>query len=366
MHYSLAPFLDRVLRGYLRMVEHDDLVLFNYTDKCTFEKAWDQYTLMARGIIFKKETGAIVASPFGKFFNYEEYPSRLAILIFQPHYIQEKMDGSLGIIYWHKNEWNIATRGSFNSDQAIRGREILKKYDLRGLSIDWTVLVEIIYPENKIIVPYGDEEKLVLLAIRDITDGTYLNEDLLHYFGASMGMPVAQSHLMTVLEALERQSKIPYTEEGWVVVFEDGNRVKIKGKDYMRIAKFKANMSPISVWESMVESPEKFHNMKVACPEELLTEFNQIAGNLTTQFLEICAIVVKEMMKNSWNLGEWQSNRKATAIMIKKYPNWVQPILFGWLSKGDWNENYIWKLIRPTNNQFFDINTLESFPSAPS
>ena len=76
----------------------------------------------------------------------------------------EKCDGSLGIIYFHDNDWHMATRGSFSSEQALRGLAILKKnYKMNFLDVHNTYLVEIIYPENKIIVDYANEEKLVML-----------------------------------------------------------------------------------------------------------------------------------------------------------------------------------------------------------
>jgi RNA ligase len=40
--------------------------------------------------------------------------------------VYEKMDGSLGIVFWYRGQWVVATRGSFTSDQANKAREILK------------------------------------------------------------------------------------------------------------------------------------------------------------------------------------------------------------------------------------------------
>ena len=65
----------RVEKGYLRKVVSPcgKLVLFNYTDKCIFDKAWDEYTLYSRGTVYEIETGNIVAHAFNKFFNYSEH-----------------------------------------------------------------------------------------------------------------------------------------------------------------------------------------------------------------------------------------------------------------------------------------------------
>ena len=48
------------------------LVLFDYTEKCQFEKAWDEITLNSRGSVYELSTGKLVARAFSKFFNWSE------------------------------------------------------------------------------------------------------------------------------------------------------------------------------------------------------------------------------------------------------------------------------------------------------
>ena len=51
-----------------------DLWIYNYTPKCMYEKKWDNITMSCRGLILDKN-GNVIARPFKKFFNYEEYLS---------------------------------------------------------------------------------------------------------------------------------------------------------------------------------------------------------------------------------------------------------------------------------------------------
>ena len=352
MHHTLDGFLRRVEKGYIRMVEQDALVLFNYTDACTFDRAWDEYTIQARGIIFEKETGVCVARPFGKFFNYGEHQgiygdSSISKLLEQDHYIQEKLDGSLGIIFWWQGKWNIATRGSFTSEQAIRGAEIMKKYKIPISFRYSTILVEIIYPENKIIVPYGSEEKLVLLACRSLISGDYSPPGGLLAISELSGTPLAKREEITIQHALEQQSKIPYDNEGWVVVFEDGTRLKIKGDDYMRIAKFKANLSPLSVWEAM--SLGKYKDMAIACPEEIRDELDAMHRRLQTDMERL-----RDKAFTVYMGIDLSRDRKTIALDIQSKPEWMRPALFARLS-GASSLDYIWKIIRPKGNQFADL-----------
>jgi RNA ligase len=119
-----------------------DLTIWNYSPKVQYERLWDEITLQCRGLVTNSK-GEIVARPFRKFFNYEEHkPEDIPN---ENYVVYEKMDGSLGILFNYENEWILATRGSFTSQQAIKGKELLGKYPLDKLNKNNTYLFEIIY-----------------------------------------------------------------------------------------------------------------------------------------------------------------------------------------------------------------------------
>jgi RNA ligase len=146
MKYANYDKLEKYITdGLIEVNKHPDLPLYiyNYSRKVQYEQLWDEVTLECRGLILDNE-GNIVAKPFGKFFNFEEDPN----IDWDCDYVwvQEKMDGSLGILFHYADEWHMATRGSFKSDQAERGMEILKsKYDLKNFMKEVVYVVEIIY-----------------------------------------------------------------------------------------------------------------------------------------------------------------------------------------------------------------------------
>ncbi len=109
---TISPYEILTLRGFLNKDENQELALFNYSDKCVYEKKWDKYTKSARGLIFNKKTQEIVARPFIKFFNLgENDESRIENLPKDLTYeIYDKLDGSLGILYYFNNECRISTR----------------------------------------------------------------------------------------------------------------------------------------------------------------------------------------------------------------------------------------------------------------
>ena len=145
----LKDFISSAEQGRVYMQESPcgNLVLFNYTPETQFSRDWDSITLASRGIIFEKDSGSIIARPFGKFFNMEEHAQEgMEPIPNEDFEVYEKVDGSLGILYYYDGKWRINTRGSFESEQARYANEVLlPKYDISNLDKSKTYLFEIIY-----------------------------------------------------------------------------------------------------------------------------------------------------------------------------------------------------------------------------
>ena len=86
-----------------------------------------------------------------------------------------KMDGSMGLLFWDGARWRVSTKGSFASSQgawATAWANDPANLNQAGLRKGWTYLVEIIYSENRIVVPYAFSRLVLLSAFRE--DGTLL------------------------------------------------------------------------------------------------------------------------------------------------------------------------------------------------
>lgn len=348
---KIPIFESLVEEGFLRKSENGDLVLYGYTDKCTFDKHWTKETKKARGIILDKKNGSIVAKPFEKFFNLGETEETFLINLPNENYtVHEKLDGSLGIIFYYDNKWNICTRGSFYSDQAVKGAELLNKYEMTDVPSDITLLVEIIYPENKIVVNYGSEEKLVLLGAFVTKSEIEFDIESLTILSEFSGMPLAKIYNYTIQEMIQLQKILPKDEEGFVVHFQSGLRVKIKGDEYMKISKLISRMLPISFWECMengIVKPEYLQQL----PEEFRLEYEPIKEKLETLYKEIKKEVVEEF--NILPIDKKES-RKNLGLYLKSNKNIKHSgaMFHLLLNKNDLVDKYILNKIRPTGNQF--------------
>jgi RNA ligase len=206
-----------------------------------------------RGTVLDRE-GNIVARSFPKFFNMEEHKSEE--IPNEEFEVFEKMDGSLGILFHYDSEWHLATRGSFVSEQAIRGKEILSKYRYDKLIPGFTYLFEILYPENRIVVDY-DYEDLVMLAVIDNKDGYELriHDNAIHLEGIrfvniynNLGFKIVKKY-DGVQDYKQLKSIIENNAEGFVIKFKSGFRMKIKGEEYVRLHRLITNFSNVDIWE---------------------------------------------------------------------------------------------------------------------
>jgi len=350
--------------GYLRKVTSPcgKLFLYNYTDKTTYDKKWNKHTLNARGTVYEVGTNKIVAIAFPKFFNFGELqPVIQKTLLKKTKFdVFEKMDGSLGIIYFYDGEWRINTRGSFQSDQAIRGKEILDaKYGGHGrIRRGATYLVEIIYPENRIIVDYGSESKLTFLAAFDNESGEELEPDNIHpahslYIKNNRAEKYAFN---SIDDVIAWQSELGKMEEGGVVRFADGYRCKFKSAEYLKVARLLSEMTPLNFWKAMKDGVVQDEIIE-EIPEEFRDEVDRIKGDLETVYQKVVKEVNEDFNYAVKCIGGLSAlsmdfTRKELGIFLKengkelKHPSAMFPML---LASGV--DKYIMRAIRPVGNQ---------------
>ena len=292
--YNIEILNDYVKRGLLEKNEHPSLPIsiYNYSRECQFNKSWDDVTLNMRGTIIDNE-GNVIASSFSKFFNYEEVKGQIP-LKGDYVYVQEKIDGSLGILFWYNDDWHLATKGSFSSDQAKRGLEIIKrKYKLDSFFREYTYILEIVYPENRIVVDYGKEEKVVFISI------TYKGEEL--HWSTSLGVFKASG--IKKLDTVKTEQHFSFGEslyntlkemdtknsEGFVLRFHPGNfRMKIKFDEYVRLHRILTNFSNVDIWEHLRDGKD----------------INEFLKNVPDEFDQWVKRIISQLNYNKYLIGE--------------------------------------------------------------
>jgi RNA ligase len=352
MKYNLKVLEEYIDKGLVVKQTHPALPLsiYNYSRTTQYNGMWDDITLNCRGLVLDTE-GNVVAKPFPKFFNYEEHkPEDIPNEYFE---IYEKMDGSLGIIFHYKGEWLIATRGSFTSDQAIKGKEMLDKLNKSALIPGYTYLAEIIYPENRIVVDYGDTEKLVVLGAYNNETGKEVEVDEM----VNEGWEVVMRY-KTWGEGYDLlKEEISKDKEGYVIRFSGGMRMKIKGTEYVRLHKILTNFSSKDIWE-LLKNGEALEPFLERVPDEFDDWVKRTAMNLRYSFYSIDERAGKlhdGFRYGKYNDKEVEPTKKDFAEYVKQFPVELAAVMFKMWDKRPY-DYIIWNMIKPKYEKPFRNN----------
>jgi tRNA splicing ligase len=312
-----------------------DLYIYNYSQKAQYDRVWNEITLACRGLILDGNY-QVVARPFQKFFNLGEHENQE--IPNEPFEVFEKMDGSLGILYWLDDKPYIATRGSFTSEQSEVATEMLHTQYADMIPLldkSKTYLFEIIYPENRIVLDYGNERKLVLLAIVDTQTGEETHVETLPATSSDKSyFPIVKRYDglndLSKLKELEEDNK-----EGFVVRFKSGYRLKVKFDEYQRIHRIITQVSTLNIWEYLKAGqdllpildrvPDEFYGWVKSTHAKLLKNFAEIEAQAKLDFKVL-------------------EDRKTTALYFQtcQYPS----VLFKMLDEQPYDQ-LIWKIIKP-------------------
>lgn len=225
--------------------KYPQLVLFKYDQIDSHKHMHEPIVQECRGVIIDTNTMMCVSKSFSKFFNYGELNA--ANIDWNTAKINEKLDGSLCVLYWYDNKWHVQTSGvpdasSNIDDLQITFSDLFWKthndmgYKLPSQNFDTDICLsfELMTPFNKVVVRHA-EPKLVLIGAHNrLTGIEYVPEELkLKY---SLPYDVVRSFpLNTIDEIVTSFDSInPYEQEGYVVVDNQFRRIKLKHPGYVR------------------------------------------------------------------------------------------------------------------------------------
>jgi len=351
-----------VADGYISVRHHPTapLSIYNYTPQCQYEWKWTPETIACRGLILD-DNDCVVARPFPKFFTPDQYKDlrnhmhHLYGVRYRDMYkggftVTEKMDGSLGILYYHPDcGLGIATRGSFTSDQALHATRLLReRYGAFPFVVDpaCTYIFEIVYPDNRIVVDYRGLDDLILLTVLDNETAEDLPDRVAAWVKTG-GLTVMEYDFKRFEDVLAVQAE---DAEGFVVKFDNGIRVKVKFDEYLRLHRILTNTTSRTVWENL-RNHVQMQDMLEVIPDEFYQWVTQVEDDLLTQYRAI-EEEAENMVRACAAVGWIPNNRKAIAQHFKPSP--VRGIMFSMIDGKDY-EDTIWKMIKPKADKPFKV-----------
>lgn len=336
-------------RGYVTVRTHPEYGyrIYNYTDKCQYENVWNKTTMTCRGLI-TDHGGNVIARGMRKFFNYgQEWAPEFSVD--DNVLVLDKVDGSLGIVYpTPDGGWEVATRGSFTSDQAIHATAALtdaqKSVAEDAYKVGETVLCEIVYPENRIVLDYGDTDELVMLGIVQRETGgfsTGVTEWALRW-----GRCAQSLGLMSFGQALGLEPR-PNAEGVVLIRPHDRAMLKIKQDDYLRLHRAVFGLTARSLWEDVKNDadldeffeslPDELQAWAQKTLDDLFEQAEIIMSGVTQRFESLVNTLDYLHGVDSWTRGDF-------AYLAKQDET---PNLMFLLYDGKDLFNSVWGMLRP-------------------
>lgn len=338
--------LDVALReGFVVRREHRfaPLAILNYTERCQYEQgAWNATTMACRGIIYDTRDETVVARPFPKFFNHgqrEAPPLDLA----SPAVVTDKLDGSLGILYpdLGAGGFAVATRGAFESEQAQHATAVWeKRYSGYEPPEGYTLLFEILFPDNRIVVDYGDVDDLFLLGAVNVRTGKSLSptHPLLDGWCGPRALVMECDSLGDALSLTPR----PNCEGVVVHVLDSDHRVKIKQEDYVALHRIVTGLNERTVWEHCAAG-KPLADLLNPIPDELHEWVRDVAARLTATVEGQAAEIERAYAEIIATLPPGYSRKDFAMLAVKHDLKWA---LFSRLDGKPYVPD-LWKHARP-------------------
>ena len=206
-----------------------------------------------RGIILDEgDNWNVVARGFDKFFN--EGEGHAAEIDWPTARYQEKVDGSLCLVFYYKGEWHVATTGTPDAGGNVDKSELtfsdyfwqtfnsLLENPLQERSETACYLFELTGPLNRVVIPH-QQAGLTLLGARNTINWEEVHPSVVaHYFP---GIPVVKEFpLQSVQDCIDSfKTMSPLAQEGYVIVDANFKRRKVKHPGYVALHHAKDGMT---------------------------------------------------------------------------------------------------------------------------
>lgn len=244
-----------------------------------------------RGIVLDESDGwACIARGFDKFFNAGE--GHAATIDWSTARVQEKVDGSLCLLYCYDSVWCVATTGTpdgagrVGADERTFAQLFWRTFADSGLELPapgLTFALELTAPANRVVVRH-DTAGLTLLGARDPRTGQEMHAaDAAALLPGTV--PVREFSLRSAADiAATFATMSPLAQEGYVVVDSAFRRVKVKHPGYVALHHARSGISPRAFLE--IARSGEASEVLAAFPE-LARDFEPIRAKLDALVSEL-------------------------------------------------------------------------------
>lgn len=269
-----------------------------------------------RGLILEKGTWDVMSLAFTKFFNAEE--GNAAKIDWNTAHVLEKLDGTLIQVYWDwvNEEWYAGTTGTAEGEGEVNNKmgttfnslfwdTVTKQYALNPCMFDknHVYVFELTTPYNIVVKPHG-ESSATLLTVRNRVTLQEVSWKDLTMIAESLRVPLVKRFDLNAKDVgalLRTFEGMPWSEEGYVVVDANFNRIKIKNPAYVAVHHLKGKTAEHNII-TIVKSNEieEFASTFPERKDELLRlkdNYDKLTDKLNDVWVELSARKPKNITK---------------------------------------------------------------------
>lgn len=280
---------------------------------------WTKENLIFRSLICDKE-GNPLSCGFPRFVNLGELPE-----VFPPPLnlnncnVVEKLDGSAMLCSYHNNILNIRTRCTASYKQLDNYKDfefVAQKYNIENLCkefSEFTWLFEIVTPNQRIVLDYGDEPDAYLIGAIWKKDYSLLSQSELDLVANKLNLKRPKRYNFTDLDELVKYIKEAKDIEGVCIYSDQDTKIhKLKSEFYLaahrmkselgsinRVAEFYAQCGLVSeeTFRMMLDNSFDFEVINRAKVD--IEKVCEAIGKVRNLFVSICGVVTGLKIKNS-------------------------------------------------------------------
>jgi len=271
-----------------------------------------------------------VCVPFFKFGNYSE--AYCPEIDWPSARILEKVDGSLIKTWFDDGQWRVSTssvidahKAPINNTELSFGELFLTEFarirpsaesPFDGLDKDCTYMFELCSPYNRVVVPHT-EPKIYHIGTR--------NNKTLEELNVDIGIQKPKEYKFnSIADCVVAAKELSFCEEGYVVLDQHWNRVKIKSPAYVRVFAMGNN--------GLITPTRIIDLLRAGEQDEFLTyypEYQNIVDNVQKQLYNLelsldakCATLAEQTFED----------QKSFALQVKD--DKFAPFYFDWRKRG--------------------------------
>lgn len=276
-----------------------------------------------RGHCFDTETGECLALTFPKFFNVgEREDTQLHNLPWNDDFVvSSKIDGSMIIPVLIDGQIIFKTKKSFYSDVANYANEVapdeVKDFCKYFIKNGYTPIFEFTSPQNKIVINYGKDPEFTLLAVRNMFNGKFIDQDMVDLIAKDYGIKTTSIFNKTKDKLLSDVQNLK-DFEGYVIHFKNGQIVKLKTNWYLENHRLHTELRVRDVAEMVInETIDDCKSMVVLAGldiNEIVNIESQVIAELYKLRTEVDSIYNTDVVINNLSIKDIALKNKSNPL----------------------------------------------------